>query len=93
MADSGLREAPMGKRYIRVNHVREGMFSSEKEVAVEIAGKKLTLLVDKGALKAEDLLEVTVVDITKEQALIDLPGEPFGGGARLFVPTELLVEQ
>lgn len=83
----------MRNTYIKIDSVDEGMFSSEREVSFITDGRKITLIVDAADLADERLMRVVVVDRTKEQALIDLPREPFGASARLFVPTNALVEQ
>ena len=79
----------MLKRSIRVS-VEDGVFSSEKTVSFNVKERKLTLLVDNDDLIAGNQLRVSVLDTRGEQALVDLPREPFSGGSRLLVPTALL---
>lgn len=82
----------MTESYVTVKTVREGMFSSEREVAFDVDGNRVTLIVDKSNVQ-DRRLRVMVVDRTADRALIQLPGEPFAGGSssRVFIPAKLLV--
>jgi hypothetical protein len=84
----------MPSTYVKVSSVEPGMFSSERAVSFAIENRRISLVVDESAVdESRNLLRVAVVDRTSTKALIDLPGEPFNAGARLFVPADLLIEK
>jgi hypothetical protein len=65
------------------------MFSSERTVSFEHEGKTLSLIVDSADVR-EDMLRVRMISRTNDRAVIDLPREPFSGGARLSVAASKL---
>jgi hypothetical protein len=69
--------------------IYDGMFSSEREAVVTIDGKEISVLVDQSFV-GKDYLEVLVVAVEGDTALIDLNGDTFWGSRRRFVPIAAL---
>lgn len=78
----------MNKCYIPVQ-IEEGMFSNEKTVSFSEGGRTVSLIVDARDI-VNSKLRVRVVHQMNDKVVIDLPGEPFSGGARLSIPATML---
>jgi hypothetical protein len=78
------------KTRIRVDEVGPGMFSSERFVQLEVAGKNYALFVDQSSVQ-DHTMEVQVILMDEESALVQLPRDTLNAGSRLRVPRSSLV--
>lgn len=81
--------------------VSPGMFSNERGVTVELPdGRRVSAFVDKRHVsvreepkpgrEVEGRVRVTVIEVKKDSAIVDLPQPGLTEGPRLKVPKELL---
>ena len=78
------------KRRIHVSEVSPGIFSNERFVQFEAEGKPYGLFVDQASLK-DNTLEVQIVGMEGETALVELPRDTLNAGSRVRIPmAELL---
>lgn len=73
------------KRRISVSEVGPGLFSNERFVMFEVAGKPYSLFVDAGSVK-DKTLEVQVVEGDGDTVLVELPRDTINAGSRVRVP-------
>jgi hypothetical protein len=74
---------------IRVQ-VEPGMFSSERYVSFAAGDRKYALFVDQADVR-DDTIEVGVVAVNGDEALVDLPRETLTSGNRISIPRVCLL--
>ncbi len=81
------------KALIPVAEVRHSpaMFKDERDVSVHTVKGKRSLLVDQSCLRGE-MLECRIVERNGPQTLVELPGELWAGGRRVYVESVSVVE-
>lgn len=81
-----------------------GTFSSERTVAVDLPdGREVYTIVDESLVEVDQKLgpdvilngrvKVSLVEIQKDSAVVDLPGEGLSNGTRLIIPKALLTAE
>jgi hypothetical protein len=77
---------------IRVADISPGIFSTERFVQIEVAGKPYSLLVDRNSVREDDrTMKVWVVESRDDDVLVELPRETFTAGSRFFIPRKELL--
>jgi hypothetical protein len=70
--------------------VKPGTFRTERLVSFDVEGRPYQLIVDESDVVGDDRLRVHVVEMSGDQALIDLPRDTFSSGSRIQVPKSIL---
>lgn len=78
---------------LKVEEIKPGMFSTEFYVRFSgVGGSDHALFVDKSSVQNEDgTMEVQVIYINSDQALVELPRDTTGGYGRVQVPVSALL--
>ena len=76
------------KRYIDVE-VSAGMFSCERVVEFSAGDRNYCLFVDESSLR-DNSLEVYLIELLEDEAIIELPRDTFTSGTRVRVPRDML---
>lgn len=77
---------------VNVDSTKDGTFTSECEVAfTDGHGAMFSMFVDRSYLDGSHLLVKTIGTPISGRVLVEVPGELFSGGSRIFLPSELVI--